>query len=165
MPGSYTVQVSSACLPMALKCLERSPRGLLQRRHSTCNPQPLPYLAFSRRRCALNSAPLIPSSTKSFTSASLALRLPRRSAYSHPLSTRSLQHHSKKYLSCSAIRLATPQEAQGSKITAAYIASAGELELVDVKKVLVIGSGGLSIGQAGEFDYSGMGKSAVLFMS
>ncbi|KKY36608.1 putative carbamoyl-phosphate synthase arginine-specific large chain [Diaporthe ampelina] len=28
-------------------------------------------------------------------------------------------------------------------------------ETVDVKKVLVIGSGGLSIGQAGEFDYSG----------
>jgi len=28
--------------------------------------------------------------------------------------------------------------------------------LVNVKKVLVIGSGGLSIGQAGEFDYSGM---------
>lgn len=27
---------------------------------------------------------------------------------------------------------------------------------VNVKKVLVIGSGGLSIGQAGEFDYSGM---------
>jgi carbamoyl-phosphate synthase large subunit len=27
--------------------------------------------------------------------------------------------------------------------------------LVDVEKVLVIGSGGLSIGQAGEFDYSG----------
>lgn len=26
---------------------------------------------------------------------------------------------------------------------------------MDVKKVLVIGSGGLSIGQAGEFDYSG----------
>ena len=29
-------------------------------------------------------------------------------------------------------------------------------DLVDVKKVLVIGSGGLSIGQAGEFDYSGV---------
>lgn len=28
-------------------------------------------------------------------------------------------------------------------------------ETVDVKKVLVIGSGGLAIGQAGEFDYSG----------
>lgn len=41
---------------------------------------------------------------------------------------------------------------------AAYLASgevAGERHLVDVKKVLVIGSGGLSIGQAGEFDYSG----------
>jgi carbamoyl-phosphate synthase large subunit len=29
------------------------------------------------------------------------------------------------------------------------------LEKPDVKKVLVVGSGGLSIGQAGEFDYSG----------
>jgi carbamoyl-phosphate synthase large subunit len=28
--------------------------------------------------------------------------------------------------------------------------------LPDIKKVLVIGSGGLAIGQAGEFDYSGM---------
>ncbi|KAF2234471.1 carbamoyl-phosphate synthase [Viridothelium virens] len=34
-------------------------------------------------------------------------------------------------------------------------AIAGARNLVDVKKVLVIGSGGLSIGQAGEFDYSG----------
>jgi carbamoyl-phosphate synthase large subunit len=32
----------------------------------------------------------------------------------------------------------------------------GGRNLVDVKKVLVIGSGGLAIGQAGEFDYSGM---------
>ena len=31
----------------------------------------------------------------------------------------------------------------------------GGRNLVDVTKVLVIGSGGLSIGQAGEFDYSG----------
>lgn len=40
----------------------------------------------------------------------------------------------------------------------AYIESgviSGAQDLVDVKKVLVIGSGGLSIGQAGEFDYSG----------
>lgn len=29
-------------------------------------------------------------------------------------------------------------------------------EHIDVKKVLVIGSGGLAIGQAGEFDYSGL---------
>jgi carbamoyl-phosphate synthase large subunit len=33
---------------------------------------------------------------------------------------------------------------------------------VDVKKVLVIGSGGLAIGQAGEFDYSGMSISLNL---
>ncbi|KAI5365894.1 putative carbamoyl-phosphate synthetase large subunit-like, ATP-binding domain-containing protein [Septoria linicola] len=40
----------------------------------------------------------------------------------------------------------------------AYLESgaiAGAQNLVDVNKVLVIGSGGLSIGQAGEFDYSG----------
>lgn len=30
-----------------------------------------------------------------------------------------------------------------------------KIEKPDVKKVLVVGSGGLSIGQAGEFDYSG----------
>lgn len=39
----------------------------------------------------------------------------------------------------------------------AYLASGviKPKETVDVKKVLVIGSGGLAIGQAGEFDYSG----------
>jgi len=31
-----------------------------------------------------------------------------------------------------------------------------DVPLVEVKKVLVVGSGGLTIGQAGEFDYSGM---------
>lgn len=33
-------------------------------------------------------------------------------------------------------------------------------DIVDVKKVLVIGSGGLAIGQAGEFDYSGLSSHA-----
>lgn len=33
---------------------------------------------------------------------------------------------------------------------------------MDVKKVLVIGSGGLSIGQAGEFDYSGESLKFIL---
>lgn len=36
-----------------------------------------------------------------------------------------------------------------------------KLERPDVKKVLIVGSGGLSIGQAGEFDYSG----TCLFLS
>lgn len=50
----------------------------------------------------------------------------------------------------------TGQEAPSAQ---AYISSGvlgGNKNLVDVKKVIVIGSGGLSIGQAGEFDYSGM---------
>ncbi|KAK5088176.1 carbamoyl-phosphate synthase (glutamine-hydrolyzing) cpa2 [Lithohypha guttulata] len=55
----------------------------------------------------------------------------------------------------SARRYAAVQEAPRAE---AYLDS-GVIEpgknLVDVKKVLVIGSGGLSIGQAGEFDYSG----------
>lgn len=49
----------------------------------------------------------------------------------------------------------TGQEAPSAQ---AYIQSGvigGKQKLVDVEKVLVIGSGGLSIGQAGEFDYSG----------
>ena len=36
------------------------------------------------------------------------------------------------------------------------------LEKPDVKKVLVVGSGGLSIGQAGEFDYSGQSSSSLM---
>ncbi|KAK8089478.1 Carbamoyl-phosphate synthase arginine-specific large chain [Apiospora hydei] len=61
----------------------------------------------------------------------------------------------KRTLSCSAVRCAaTIQEAPSSK---AYIESGiiKPKDIVDVKKVLVIGSGGLAIGQAGEFDYSG----------
>ncbi|CAZ82368.1 unnamed protein product [Tuber melanosporum] len=49
-------------------------------------------------------------------------------------------------------------ESQEAPSAQAYLASgaiAGGRDLVDVTKVLVIGSGGLSIGQAGEFDYSG----------
>lgn len=60
----------------------------------------------------------------------------------------------KKFSQC-ARRYAAVQPAPQAD---AYLAS-GAIEsgknLVDVKKVLVIGSGGLSIGQAGEFDYSG----------
>ncbi len=61
---------------------------------------------------------------------------------------------SRKYTK-SLQRCATVQPAPKAD---SYLAS-GAIEtgknLVDVKKVLVIGSGGLSIGQAGEFDYSG----------
>lgn len=53
---------------------------------------------------------------------------------------------------------ATFNQTQEAPNAQAYLNSgaiSGARDLVDVKKVLVIGSGGLSIGQAGEFDYSG----------
>jgi carbamoyl-phosphate synthase large subunit len=49
-------------------------------------------------------------------------------------------------------------ETQTAPNAKAYLESGvikGAANPVNVKKVLVIGSGGLSIGQAGEFDYSG----------
>jgi hypothetical protein len=63
--------------------------------------------------------------------------------------------YSKRYFSSSPKKRVVGQEAPSAQ---AYINSgilAGGKNLVDVKKVLVVGSGGLSIGQAGEFDYSG----------
>ncbi|KAI4863734.1 putative carbamoyl-phosphate synthase arginine-specific large chain [Hypoxylon rubiginosum] len=55
---------------------------------------------------------------------------------------------------CSAGNAAAAQEAPNPK---AYLESGviKPRDVVNVKKVLVIGSGGLAIGQAGEFDYSG----------
>ena len=61
----------------------------------------------------------------------------------------------KRAFTSSANRLITGQEAPSAQ---AYIESGvigRKQNLVGVEKVLVIGSGGLSIGQAGEFDYSG----------
>ena len=63
---------------------------------------------------------------------------------------------SKRVFSSSTSLSIIGQEAPSAQ---AYIQSGvlarQEDTFVDVKKVLVIGSGGLSIGQAGEFDYSG----------
>lgn len=41
----------------------------------------------------------------------------------------------------------------------------GDVPLVKVEKVLVVGSGGLSIGQAGEFDYSGRMRTILISVS
>lgn len=154
--ASYKTHSSFACPPMALKCLERPSTRLLQRCYSTINAQPLPRPGHCRVCCAPFSPQLRPSSTRSFTSASLVRNLARRRDPSAHSPNRPWKNNAARNISSSANRSATPQEAHGSSITASYIASAGEVELVDVKKVLVIGSGGLSIGQAGEFDYSGM---------
>ena len=156
--------MSSACPPMALKSLQRPSRRLLQRCYCTVNSQPMQISLPFKLPCAPSIVPSIPSSTRSFT---FAPHLARRSGPYVPLSSGPLKCQYSRSISNSAIRSATPQagtpqQTQGSSITASYIASAGELELVDVKKVLVIGSGGLSIGQAGEFDYSGVRKSTML---
>ncbi|KAM0280720.1 hypothetical protein ACHAQH_003890 [Verticillium albo-atrum] len=60
----------------------------------------------------------------------------------------------KRLFQSTAARLNVTQQAPNPK---AYLESGviKPKEIVDVKKVLVIGSGGLAIGQAGEFDYSG----------
>jgi carbamoyl-phosphate synthase large subunit len=60
-----------------------------------------------------------------------------------------------RLFSSSAVCRDQTQTAPNAK---AYLESGvikGAANPVNVKKVLVIGSGGLSIGQAGEFDYSG----------
>jgi carbamoyl-phosphate synthase large subunit len=61
-----------------------------------------------------------------------------------------------RQFSCLAARHNVAQEAPDPEAYLNSGAVKGARDLVDVKKVLVIGSGGLSIGQAGEFDYSGM---------
>ncbi|KAJ5438648.1 Carbamoyl-phosphate synthase arginine-specific large chain [Penicillium daleae] len=104
-----------------------------------------------RQRCLAEARPAL--SLRSFTSnasvrsTAAVLRLQKL-----PSAGRSQQLRA---FSSTITRLAAAQSAPSSE---SYLAS-GVVKpgrnLVDVKKVLVIGSGGLSIGQAGEFDYSG----------
>jgi carbamoyl-phosphate synthase large subunit len=71
------------------------------------------------------------------------------------------KYQTRRTFATSPKRSITGEEAPSAK---AYISSgviSGHKDLVDVKKVLVIGSGGLSIGQAGEFDYSGMTRDTL----
>ncbi|KAF2013301.1 carbamoyl-phosphate synthase [Aaosphaeria arxii CBS 175.79] len=93
-------------------------------------------------------APSIAS--RHFTSRAVKPIAALRSSHESPAAYRQLRAFTK--ISAS---LNKTQEAPDAK---AYMNSGAvptAKDLVDVKKVLVIGSGGLSIGQAGEFDYSG----------
>lgn len=72
---------------------------------------------------------------------------------SNPQSCQSVQP--RRPFKSSTVWRITGQEAPSAQAYLASGAIAGSKNLVNVKKVLVIGSGGLSIGQAGEFDYSG----------
>ena len=146
---------------MALQCAVKPSSRLLRRCYSTLDSQPFLRSRYFKRCCAPISAQSKPFSTTSFPSFTPPAARCRDSFAPPP--TRQSKYQSNRTFSRSAIRSATPQEAHGSSITASYIASAGELELVNVKKVLVIGSGGLSIGQAGEFDYSGVQMTFAAF--
>jgi len=69
--------------------------------------------------------------------------------------------HKAQLLSRSFSISATQRATETPPDTANYLNSrfvGGVGKKVDVDKVLVVGSGGLSIGQAGEFDYSGKRK-------
>ncbi|KAJ5599576.1 Carbamoyl-phosphate synthase arginine-specific large chain [Penicillium hetheringtonii] len=104
-----------------------------------------------RQRCLAEARPALSlrtfTSQTSVRSAASTLRLQKVSS---PARSQQL-----RAFSSSLRRLA---EAQKTPTAESYLASGAVKpgsNLVDVKKVLVIGSGGLSIGQAGEFDYSG----------
>ncbi|KAF2196834.1 carbamoyl-phosphate synthase [Delitschia confertaspora ATCC 74209] len=99
------------------------------------------------RQCRLSTPSL---SSRAFTSRASASPLALRTSNESSATYRQLRAFSK----FAALRNQT-QDAPDAK---AYMRSGAvphAKDLVDVKKVLVIGSGGLSIGQAGEFDYSG----------
>lgn len=67
------------------------------------------------------------------------------------------KQHPKRLGTISIVRNYSASPAESAPNPKAYIDSGviKQVQNVDVKKVLVIGSGGLAIGQAGEFDYSG----------
>ncbi|KAF2001135.1 carbamoyl-phosphate synthase [Amniculicola lignicola CBS 123094] len=99
------------------------------------------------RQCRLSNPA---ASSRTFTSRAARPLLSMRSHESPAAKHSQLRAFSKIHATWN-----TTQEAPNAK---AYLNSgviSGARDLVDVKKVLVIGSGGLSIGQAGEFDYSG----------
>ena len=62
---------------------------------------------------------------------------------------------SKRCLNTATELKSAGQEAPSAQAYIKSKAIRGNNDLVTVNKVIVIGSGGLSIGQAGEFDYSG----------
>jgi carbamoyl-phosphate synthase large subunit len=107
-----------------------------------------------RQRCLVESRSAV---LRSFSTANAS----RSAIASLPLkqqhATSVLRSQQLRMFSSCLRRLAT--DAQAAPSAHSYLASGAikrSADLVDVKKVLVIGSGGLSIGQAGEFDYSGV---------
>ncbi|KAI1829711.1 hypothetical protein DTO006G1_9078 [Penicillium roqueforti] len=104
--------------------------------------------ALLRQRCIAETRPAL--SLRAFSSQSVRSTASTLRLQKIP-TARSQQLRS---FSSTLNRLAAERPPAAESYLASGAVSAGS-NLVDVKKVLVIGSGGLSIGQAGEFDYSG----------
>lgn len=104
--------------------------------------------ALLRQRCIAETRPAL--SLRAFSSQSVRSTVSTLRLQKIP-TARSQQLRS---FSSTLNRLASQQPPAAESYLASGAVSTGS-NLVDVKKVLVIGSGGLSIGQAGEFDYSG----------
>ncbi|KAJ5705092.1 hypothetical protein N7536_000781 [Penicillium majusculum] len=104
--------------------------------------------ALLRQRCIAETRPAL--SLRAFSSQSVRSTVTTLRLQKIP-TARSQQLRS---FSSTLNRLASQQPPAAESYLASGAVSTGS-KLVDVKKVLVIGSGGLSIGQAGEFDYSG----------
>ena len=104
--------------------------------------------ALLRQRCIAETRPAL--SLRAFSSQSVRSTVSTLRLQKIP-TARSQQLRS---FSSTLNRLASQQPPAAESYLASGAVSTGS-KLVDVKKVLVIGSGGLSIGQAGEFDYSG----------
>lgn len=115
-----------------------------------------------RQRCLVESRS---AALRSFSTVNAARSV--RAVASLPLKqqhTTSVQRSQQLRLFSSCLRrLADTQAAPSAHSYLASGAVKRSADLVDVKKVLVIGSGGLSIGQAGEFDYSGAYFIFILF--
>ncbi|EEH46345.1 carbamoyl-phosphate synthase arginine-specific large chain [Paracoccidioides brasiliensis Pb18] len=127
-------------MALPARCGQRMVSSLLQQRcfaSAICLPS---LRTFSTVHTLPSSKTMLPSQTLLQKPQQLpSWRSPKRSFSS------SLRH----------LAAVTGQEAPSAKAYMGSKAIKGAGQLVDVTKVLVIGSGGLSIGQAGEFDYSG----------
>lgn len=113
--------------------------------------------ALLRQRCLPETRPTAARALRTFTSQTAATRSTasclraQQQKVASPLRSQQLRSFSSTLRRLSS-------EATNPPSAASYLASGAvkpKDNLVDVKKVLVIGSGGISIGQAGEFDYSG----------
>jgi carbamoyl-phosphate synthase large subunit len=105
-------------------------------------------------RLACRSSRLLLRHTRPTTAPTVSCSLTTSTTIRYPHRHR-IQQKQLRLFSQVDFRRNTTQEAPNAQAYLNSGAIAGARDLVNVKKVLVIGSGGLSIGQAGEFDYSG----------